>query len=150
MKTAALILAAALALPAAELALPSAAGAEEWKDYTPRKTAIRVTMLEVDPNHIDDYVTGLKKTWVPCMEALKRHGVIDDYGVTTNINYEASPNVMIWSHLTGLAAMEPNKERDQAIDKECAAGEDGKLLQNYTSWRKFLSSDTFQELDFTK
>src|ERR1700733_10365658 len=77
----------------------SAAGADPYKDYTPEKGVWQVTTVKVDPNHIDDYLVGLKRALIPSMESAKKHGVIDDYFVMVNPNEsDDSGNVLIGQH----------------------------------------------------
>jgi len=64
----------------------STAYADEYKDYTPEKGVWQVTTVKVDPNHIDDYLVGLKKSWIPDVELSKKHGLIDNYFVMVNAN----------------------------------------------------------------
>ena len=45
---------------ACALAVAYPAVAEPWVDWTPQKGVTSVTVVKVDPNHIDDYLTGLK------------------------------------------------------------------------------------------
>jgi len=45
----------------AALGLAGHAGAAEiYKDYVPSKAVWNVTMVKVNPNHIDDYLGGLR------------------------------------------------------------------------------------------
>ena len=55
----------AYAAAAAGLMLASSAQAfEAYTDYTPSKEVWDVTMVKVNPNRIDDYLAGLKQTWM--------------------------------------------------------------------------------------
>ncbi len=60
------------------LAAP-AAHAKEYVDYGYGKGVWLVTQVEVDPNHVDDYLTGLKQSQVPGFDVMKKRGLIDDY-----------------------------------------------------------------------
>jgi hypothetical protein len=46
--------------------------AEPYVDYTPKKGVWQITAVEVDPNHIDEYLTGLRRSQVSGFEVLKR------------------------------------------------------------------------------
>ena len=88
----------------------STATADPYKDYTPVKGVWEVTTMKVDPNHIDDYLVGLKRGLVPSMESAKKHGVIDDYFVMVNPNNaDDSGNVLIGQHFVSFAAMNPTR-----------------------------------------
>ena len=55
------------------------AAAEPYVDYTPQKGYWTISAVEVDPNHVDEYLTGLRSSQVSAFEVLKRRGLIDDY-----------------------------------------------------------------------
>src|SRR5271165_3632926 len=77
----------------------STACADPYKDYTPEKGVWSVMTVKVDPNHVDDYLIGLKRGLIPTMESAKKHGVIDDYFVMVNPNVaDNSGNVLIGQH----------------------------------------------------
>lgn len=63
-----------------------AAMAEPYQDYTPQKGLWHVVTVKVDPNHIDEYVTGLKKEWASGEEVAKKHGLVDSYTIMVKIN----------------------------------------------------------------
>ena len=50
--------------------------AEIFKDYVPSKAVWNVTVVKVIPNRIDDYLGGLKQSWVSGCEINKKMGVI--------------------------------------------------------------------------
>ena len=112
-----------LPLATAAMALcVSAAFAEPYVDYTPQKGAWHTTVLKVDPNHIDDYVTGLQKSWVPGEELAKRHGVIDAYQMMIKMNAsDGQGNVLLTEHVVNLGGLEPDQARDQGMEKEAYA-----------------------------
>ena len=55
-----IILSAAGALAVACVSTPCAA--EPYVDYTPQKGYWSINAVEVDPNHVDDYLTGLRSS----------------------------------------------------------------------------------------
>ena len=60
----------AMACAAALLACASAtmSSAKMYVDYTPEKGVWEINAVEVDPNHVDDYLTGLRRTQIPLFE----------------------------------------------------------------------------------
>ena len=131
-----------------------AAWAEPYTDWTPTKGAWEVTTIKVDPNHIDDYLTGLKKSWVFEQEALKAHGVIDQYIALVKLNSGAGANVQLIVHYPSLAMMEPDKARDQAIQKESLAHMSKEAAEaqvaGYDKYRTFVSDDVWTTVEFPK
>lgn len=131
-----------------------AAAAEPYVDYTVDKGAWEVTTVKVDPNHIDDYLTGLHKGWLPIQEVLKAHGVIDQYLVLEKLNSGAGANVQLIVHYPSLAMMEPDKARDQAIQKEAFAKvskEAGEAaVSGYDKYRTFVSDEIWTSVQMAK
>ena len=107
---------------AAIVVSPVPATAKQYVDYAPEKGVWEINAVEVDPNHIDDYLTGLKKSQVPGFEVMKKHGIIDDYHFVVRTGYtKGSPTVLIETHYPSAALLVPDKARDQMIDKEIEA-----------------------------
>lgn len=133
----------------------SVAIADPYKDYTPEKGVWQVTTVKVDPNHIDDYLVGLKKGLIPGMESQKKHGVIDNYFVMVNPNSgDDSGNVLIGEHYVSFAAMDPDKARDTEMQKEALAQmgkEEGlKLTNGFDKYRTFVNETMWTGINFGK
>lgn len=144
-----------LAASVAALGVVQAANAEPYVDYTPKKGVWQVQTMAVDPNHVDEYLTGLRKTMAPVLEIEKAHGIIDKYSFMTKLNANGSgANIMIVLHYPSLAAMEPDKARDQMIEKEIYANlskEEGeKKVAEYEKYRKFISDEYWVDIEMIK
>jgi len=147
----------AMACAAALLACASAtmSSAKMYVDYTPEKGVWEINAVEVDPNHVDDYLTGLRRTQIPLFEILKKRALIDDYRIVVRNGYtKGSPNVLIETHLPSIALLAPDKARDEALDKEMMATlpeEQGKAaIANYEKYRQFLDDSFWSEVRFAK
>ena len=115
-----LLLSAAGAIALAAVSVP--ATAEPYIDYTPQKGYWTIAAIEVDNNHLDEYLTGLRTTQVTAFEVLKKRGLIDDYKFMVRKGYtKGAPNVFIMSHVPSSALDDPAQARDQAVDAEIAA-----------------------------
>jgi hypothetical protein len=145
---------AALGIATLGMAAAGMAFAEPYSDWMTTKGAWEVTTIKVDPNHIDDYMTGLKKGWASEQEILKAHGVIDQYMVLVKLNSGAGANVQLIVHYPSLAMMEPDKARDQAIEKEALAKTSKEALDatvaGYDKYRTFVSDDIWTTVEFPK
>jgi len=135
-------------------ALITAASAEPWIDWSPQKGVWSVTSVKVDPNHVDDYLTGLKKVWVPGEEYAKKQGMIDQYEVMVNVNAAAGANVLLIEHLTSFAMLDPNKKRDMEMQKAMEAQmpktqQEG-MVAGFDKYRSFVGSDLWQSVEFSK
>ena len=140
---------------AGALLLVGAARAEPYQDYKPVKGLWHIQTVKVDPNHIDDYLVGLKKTWVPGEEIAKKHGLIDMYSVETKLNgSDGRGNVVLIEHIPDMALMEPNQARDQAMEKEVYAmtprNDMDAKVKGYEAYRTFVGDDYYSEVNFGK
>jgi hypothetical protein len=132
-----------------------AAAAEPYVDYMPQKGVWHVTSVRVDPNHIDDYITGLKKSWVAGEEIAKKRGLIDIYQIKIKLNAsDGQANVLLIEHYPSIAVLEPDQARDQAMQREAyaavpkAAGE--AMVAGYDKYRVFVGDDYWTDITFTK
>lgn len=132
-----------------------AASADPYVDYTPAKGVWEVVAVKVDPNHIDDYLKGIKAVWVPGEEIAKKHGVIDQYFVMVKANSsDGGGNVLLGQHYTSFAQMDPDKKRDMAMTKEGEAvvSKDQSMatVAGFDKYRTFVGDDMWVTMDFTK
>lgn len=140
---------------AAALSAASGVLAEQYVDYTPGRGVWEINAVDVDPNHIDDYLVGLRKSQVPSFEIMKRHGIIDDYKFMVRNGYgKGNPSVLIMTHYTSAAMLEPDKARDQMIEKEILAQfskEAGdKAVAGYEKYRSFVDDSYWSEVTMMK
>lgn len=129
--------------------------AKQYVDYVPQKGVWEINAVEVDPNHVDEYLTGLRKSQVPGFEVMKRRGIMDSYKFLVRNGYsKGSPNVLIFTHLTSAAMLEPDQARDESIEKEVLAtfsDEQGKAaVAGYEKYRQFLDDGLWSEMTFAK
>lgn len=133
------------------LATGSAALAEQYIDYTPQKGVWEINAIEVDPNHVDEYLAGLRRSQIPGFEIMKAHGIIDDYRfLVRNGGGKGTPNLLIETHFTSYAMLDPDKARDQMIEREIYAKfseKDGKVaVAGYEKYRQFLDDGLWNEV----
>lgn len=129
--------------------------AERYVDYTPQKGYWTVAAVEVDPNHVDDYLTGLRTSDVSGFEVQKRHGLIDDYKFMVRMGYvKGSPNVLIMTHVPSTALLDPDQARDQQVQKEMYSGfskEKGQeAVRGYEKYRTFLDTGNWRVVTMAK
>jgi hypothetical protein len=144
------------ALGAASIAFASApATAKQYVDYTPQKGYWDVNAVEVDPNHIDDYLTGLSKSLIPTYETLKKRGLIDDYKFMVRSGYvKGSPNVLLMTHSKSYGVLDADQARDQAIDKEIEAlftkEQNDAAVAGYEKYRTFIDNAQWTDIVMKK
>lgn len=149
MKTIALCALGAIALAA------TPAAAKPYVDYTPQKGYWDINAVEVDPNHVDDYLTGLSKSLIPVFETLKRRGLIDQYKFMSRTGYvKGSPNVLILTHSQSYATLDAERERDLAIEREInAAFSEAKqdaAVAGYEKYRTFIDNAQWIDIEMKK
>ena len=113
------------------LALPLFVIAEPFVDYDYSEQVTEMTVITVKPNLIDDYLMGIKRTWVDSCEIQKELGHIVGCSVYTAETAGTDPNVFLTITYENLAAMGPNKERYEEF---------------MTAWRKKISESDQQEI----
>jgi hypothetical protein len=140
---------------ATTLVLAGTAHAKPYVDYSFGKGLWEINQIEVDPNHVDDYLTGLKQSEVPGFEIMKKHGIIDDYSFSVKNGYtKGMPNVVIAVHYVSADGLMPNQARDQMIEKEIVATfseQAGKAaIAGYEKYRTFVDDSTWIDVTFKK
>lgn len=141
----------AVALSAAALLVGVPVLAEQYVDYTPQKGVWEINAIEVDPNHVDDYLAGLRRSQVPAFEVMKAHGIMDEYRFMVRNGYgKGNPSVLIMTHFTSAAALEPDKARDQMIEKEILAkfskAQGEAAVAGYEKYRTFIDDSFWTEV----
>lgn len=128
---------------------------EPYVVYTPQKGFWDVNAIEVDPNHVDDYLTGLRTSQVTGFEVLKKRGIIDDYKFMVRNGYvKGSPNVLIMTHSSTNAMQDADKARDQAVEKEIYAvfsrDQGDKAVAGYEKYRTFIDNAQWTDIVMAK
>lgn len=143
------------ALGAAAFAFATPAATEPYVDYTPQKGYWDINAVEVDPNHVDDYLTGLSKSLIPVFDTLKRRNVIDDYRFMSRLGYvKGSPNVLIMTHSRTTGVLDADRARDQAIDREIKAAfseaQQDAAVAEYEKYRTFIDDAQWTDIVMKK
>lgn len=143
-----------IAVAAAAMTLATSAMAfEAYTDYTPSKEVWNVTMVKVNPNRIDDYLEGIKQTWVPGCEIGKKHGVVVDcfvYLSETAANRDF--NMMLVMKLPSGAVSDPDAALFKQIQAETRAqleeAKQDKIVAGYEELRSFWGEMNFRRIEF--
>ncbi len=131
------------------------AAAKPYVDYTPQKGYWDINAVEVDPNHVDDYLTGLSKSLVPVYETLKRRGLIEEYRFVSRIGYvKGSPNVLLMTHSKTTGVLDADRERDLAVEAEINAAfseaQQDAAVAGYEKYRTFLDNGQWVDIKMGK
>jgi len=131
------------------------AAAKPYVDYTPQKGYWDINAVEVDPNHVDDYLTGLSKSLVPVYETLKRRGLIEEYRFVSRIGYvKGSPNVLLMTRSKTTGVMDADRERDQSVEAEIntafSEAQQDAAVAGYEKYRTFIDNGQWIDIKMGK
>lgn len=144
----------AIAASAAALTLALNAQAYEiYTDYAPSKEVWDVTMVNVNPNRIDDYLEGLEQTWVSGCEISKKQGTVLDCAIyVSDTAANRDFNVILVMKYPSAATLDPDAELFKKFQAEMRAklAEDkqDKLVEGYEQMRTFFGEQTFRKIEF--
>jgi hypothetical protein len=94
------------------------ASAEIYEDFTPSQQPMELTVVAVQPNYVETYLTNLNRTWVRAMNVQKKLGYVEDFNVWTSLSVADTPNVWITVQYKDLASMQPSEEKSKAVEAE--------------------------------
>jgi hypothetical protein len=134
------------------LVLPVFISAEPWVDYELSDEVIEMTVVTVKPNMKDDYLMGIKKTWVDSCNIQKDLGHILGCAVYTANTAGTDPNVFLTIRYANLAAMGPNKEKYnefiEAWRKKISESDQENIAGGYGDMREIVDLVVLQEVNF--
>ena len=134
------------------LVLPVFISAEPWVDYELSDEVIEMTVVTVKQNMKDDYLMGIKKTWVDSCNIQKDLGHILGCAVYTANTAGTDPNVFLTIRYANLAAMGPNKEKYnefmEAWRKKISESDQENIAGGYGDMREIVDLVVLQEVNF--
>ena len=136
------------------LLLTMFASAEIYEDFTPSQEPMELTVVAVQPNYVDTYLTNLNRTWVRAMNVQKKLGYVEDFNVWTSLSVADSPNVWITVQYKDLASMQPTAEKNKAVEAELEKlyGDNEveleEISKGYEEIRKMIAHHIIYRVDF--
>ena len=130
------------------------ASAEIYEDFTPSQEPMELTVVAVQPNYVDTYLTNLNRTWVRAMNVQKKLGYVEDFNVWTSLSVADSPNVWITVQYKDLASMQPTEEKNKAVEAELEKlyGDNEveleEISKGYEEIRKMIAHHIIYRVDF--
>jgi hypothetical protein len=113
---------------------------EPFTDYDISKELWSITLVKVDPNMDDDYLEGLKQTWVASNEVAKELGQIEEYSIyRSQLPQSGDVNLFLMVKFTDSSQLEPNKEEYQKFMQawgEEREAQNREITKNYPAMRK--------------
>jgi len=113
---------------------------EPYTDYDISKELWSITLVKVDPNMDDDYLEGLKQTWVASNEVAKELGQIEEYSIyRSQLPQSGDVNLFLMVKFTDSSQLEPNQEEYQKFMQawgEERQAQNREITKNYPAMRK--------------
>jgi len=131
----------------------TAQAVEIYKDYVPSKAVWNVTFVKVTPNRIDDYLDGLRQSWIGSCDISKKQGTIEDCSIFVSETTAGGPfNVMLVQKFTTAAMMEPDEARYNKFmaeyRKALEKAKEDKLVEGYAEMRSFFGEMNFRKVEW--
>lgn len=142
-----------LAAMTAAFAIATPAGAEIFKDYAPSKEVWNVAFVHVKPSKLDEYLLGLRKTWISgCDEQKKVGSAIDCSIFVSETMQNRDFNVMLVIKQPGAGVNDPDQARYEkvqaALKAKLAEDQRDKIVENYDLIRTFFGEQDFRRVEW--
>jgi len=132
--------------------LPLFISAEIWVDYEPSEQVTEMTVVKVKAGSEDDYLMGIKSTWVDACELQKELGHIVGCSVYTANTAGTDPNVFLTITYKNLASMGPNKEKYEefttAWREKISESDQESIAGGYDSIREIVDLVVLTKVNF--
>ena len=123
---------------------------EPWTDYEVSKELWNITLIRVAPNMGDDYLEGIKETWVASNEVAKELGQIEDYHIyRSQLPQSSDVNLFLVVKFTDSSQLEPNKAEYEKFMKawgEERQQQNREITKNYPAMREITGEYLVREI----
>jgi hypothetical protein len=123
---------------------------DPWTDYDVSKELWNITLIKVHPNMDDDYLEGIKETWVASNEVSKELGQIESYHIfRSELPQSGDVNLFLVVKFADSSQLEPNKERYDAFMKawgEARQQKNREITKNYPGMRDITGEYLVREI----
>lgn len=123
---------------------------EPWTDYEVSKELWNITLIRVAPNMGDDYLEGIKETWVASNEVAKELGQIEDYHIfRSQLPQSGDVNLFLVVKFTDSSQLEPNKAEYEKFMKawgEEREQQNREITKNYPAMREITGEYLVREI----
>jgi hypothetical protein len=113
---------------------------EPFTDYDISDELWSITTVKVDPNMGDDYLEGLRDTWVASNKIAKELGQIEDFMIfRSQVPESGHANLFLVVKFANSDSLDPNKEEYDKFMKawgEANQAKSREITKNYPGMRK--------------
>lgn len=123
---------------------------EPWKDYDVSDELWNITTVKVDPNMGDDYLEGLRDSWVAANKVAKELGQIEDFFIfRSQLPESGYANLFLVVKYPNSRSLDPDKAEYEKFMK--AWGEENRdkvreITKDYPSMRKITGEYLVREI----
>ena len=121
-----------------------------FTDYEISDALWNISFIKVDPNLGDDYLEGLRDTWVASNKVAKELGQIEDFAIyRSQLAQSGDVNLFLVVKFTDSSQLEPNKEEyDKFMQAWGEANEDRtrEITKNYPAMREITGEYLVREI----
>ena len=139
-----------IALLLAFISQSALAQLEPYKDYDISPELWNITFIKVHPNMDDDYLEGLKETWVASNKVAKELGQIEDFHIyRSQLSASGDVNLFLVTKFANSAQLEPNKaEYDKFMKAWGEANQDRtrEITKDYPGMRDITGEYLVREI----
>lgn len=123
---------------------------DPWKDYDISDAVWSVTTVKVDANMGDDYLEGLKATWVASNEVAKELGQIESYSIfRSDLPQSGHFNLLLIVKFKNTADLAPNKADYEAFMEKWGEEREKQtreIVKDYPSMRDITGEYLMREI----
>jgi hypothetical protein len=123
---------------------------EPWDDYDMSKELWNITLIRVHPNMGDDYLEGIKETWVASNKVAKELGQIEDFKIfRSQLPQSGDVNLFLVVKFADSSQLEPNKAEYDKFMKawgEERQQQNREITKNYPAMREITGEYLVREI----
>jgi hypothetical protein len=123
---------------------------EPWTDYDMSKELWNITLIRVHPNMGDDYLEGIKETWVASNKVAKELGQIEDFKIfRSQLPQSGDVNLFLVVKFADSSQLEPNKAEYDKFMKawgEEREQQNREITKNYPAMREITGEYLVREI----
>lgn len=124
---------------------------EPWADYDVSDELWNITLVKVDPNMGDDYLEGLRDTWVAANKVAKELGQIEDFAIyRSQLPESGDVNLFLVVKYANSDQLDPNKEEYDKFMKawgEANRDKTREITKNYPAMRNITGEYMVRKVD---
>ena len=123
---------------------------EPFTDYDTSKELWNITLVKVDSNMVDNYLEGLKETWVASNKVAMELGQIENFQIfRSQLENSGDVNLFLITKFADSSQLEPNKEEYAKFMKAWGEANEKRtreITKNYPSMREITGEYLVREV----